>query len=182
MALSCYACNRGATEPRVRVIDLARHFDRAEKRPLHGDFRLAQHTLGNITRATVAVPVPSRVIWTTRLPRRASLHVLAAISDPTNTSVVRFRIGISDDRIYEGLAERIVRSTDTRSGWVPLEANLGAYAGPKLSLFYRPDGRAWRLVMSTDRIDGPADVAFWGEPGVDADIDAARRFQRAEKS
>jgi hypothetical protein len=92
------------------------------------------------------------------------------------TATLRFRVGVSDHRIYEALSERIVTSEDAgKIGWIPLEADLSVYAGPKLSVFYRPEGRAWRVVLSTDRLEGAAD-GLWGEPGIETDAGAARLF------
>jgi hypothetical protein len=125
----------------------------------------------------VIVPSSSRLIWRTRLPRRATLRVHVALpASPAST--VRFRMGVSDHRVYDKLVERIV-SSGSQQGWVPLEADLRRYAGLQLSIFYRPEGREWRLVLSTDHLEGSPAVAFWAEPRVETDTEAAGRFFRA---
>jgi hypothetical protein len=128
-------------------------------------------------RASIVVPVPSRVIWTTPVPRRATLRVMAGVLPSDPPAVVRFRAGVSDHRIYEGLAELTVPTrAGAGSGWVPMDVDLSAYAGRKWSIFYRPDTLVWRLVLSTDAIDGEGVRALWGEPAIEADLGAARHF------
>jgi hypothetical protein len=155
------------------VIDFVARFGQAEKRPEGAPFEAAQHTLAGRSRATLVVPASSRVIWTTLLPRRATLRVQAGLP-PSASGSVRFRIGVSDDRVYDKLAEQIVAAD---AGWVALEADLRWYAGRQWSLFHRPEGRQWRVVFSTDHVAGAVSHVFWGEPVVEADMESARRFR-----
>lgn len=160
----------------MRTIDLLKQFAHAETRPAAGSFQIAEHTFGGRAHTSLVVPVPSRVIWTTRLPERASLRVAAAVMNAHGPAAVNFRIGISDDRIYDKLIESTVRSADDAgTGWTDLEADLSLYAGRKLSLFYHPDKRKWRVVLSADWLEGTA-AAVWGAPGIDTDSAAARQF------
>jgi hypothetical protein len=125
------------------------------------------------------VPVPSRIIWTEALPRRATLNVDAAVPDTAGGSAVNVRLGISDDRVYELLTEKIITGRDSAEhGWTPLSADLSRYAGPKFSLFYRPDRHPWRIVLSVDTVDGGVSTAYLGQPGIDADVEAAKRFYK----
>jgi hypothetical protein len=179
-ALSCLliaglAC-RQASGTTIRVFDLISQFGHAEARPFNGSFQLTGHTFGGRARASIAVPVPSRMTWTLTLPRRSSLRVGVAVSGIRGAASVRFRVGVSDQRIYESLVERVVTSADSAKGWVPLAADLSPYAGPKLSLFYHPDRQTWHIVLAVDAIDGGDAAAFWAEPGIETDTDAARRF------
>lgn len=162
----------------VRVIDLLPRFGLAERRPEHGDFSVAQHTLAGQMRASIGVPANSRLIWTTRLPRRSTLRVAAGLPPSPQPAQVRFRIGVSDHRIYDRLVERIVGTDDRSRGWIPLEADLRLYAGLQWSVFYRPEGRPWRLVLSTDLVSGHPVDALWADPRVEADAASARRFVR----
>jgi hypothetical protein len=107
------------------------------------------------------------------------LHTDVAVSSPNGRASVAFRIGISDDRIYETLIERQVPSG---SQWTPLAASLSGYAGPQFSLFYRPDRRRWRLVLAATPVEGLPDVVFWGAPGIDTDAESARRFFRQHQA
>jgi hypothetical protein len=154
----------------VPAVDLIREFGHAEHRPPSG-VRVAVHTAGGITRPAIVVPVPSRVIWGLPLPRRATLRASLALEPVTSELTpfpVRFRVGISDDRVYEGL-DAITIPPDRR-GWADLRVDLSSYGGWKWSLFYRPDRVTWRLVLA---VDGPADgplLAVWGSPEIVTDV------------
>jgi hypothetical protein len=161
----------------VRTIDLIKVLDHAELRPSSASFQLAEHTFAGQPRASIVVPVPSRITWPTAIPRRATLGLdAAAVPRGGGVAAVRVRIGISDDRVYEALAERTIL-TDT-AAWTPIAVDLSPYAGRKFSLFYQPDGRTWRLVLAADVAEGAADL-YWGNPGIDTDAAAARDFTRS---
>jgi hypothetical protein len=176
---ACGGSARTGEEKPVRVIDLLHELPRAEKRPSGAAFELAEHTFSSATRATLAAPAPSRVIWTLHFPARGELRTYLAVTAPPGADAeVNFRIGISDDRFYEGLAEQRVTASQTRaSGWVPLSVDLSLYGGRKWSLFYRPDSRTWQLIFNADQASGQP-RALWGAPGVDADVSAAREWNR----
>jgi hypothetical protein len=168
------ACTRGSTDSQVRVMDFVTLFERAELRPDRSTFQVAQHTLGGVTRATIAAPVPSRAIWVTALPRRASLSIFLGVpSSPAGCSA-RLRFGVSDDRIYEALASE----TPQPGTWSPIRVDLSRYAGRKFSIFYQPEGRVWRLVFSADQVAGESCTAFWAEPAIETDVAAARLFKK----
>jgi hypothetical protein len=122
------------------------------------------------------MPVPSRVTWSYPLPRRGVLRTSAALAPPTagaSPAPARFRIGISDHRIYEGLAERVLTARD---GWVEFTVDLSAYAGWKWSLFYRPDRVTWNVVLAADAGgEGPA-LAVWAAPEISTDLVSAREY------
>ena len=157
------------------VIDLLREIDRAEKRPPQG-FALTSHAERDHARAAIAAPVPSRLTIPLRLPARATLHTSVAPVVPDPSAVVRFRVGVSDDRIYEGLGELVV--TGTQRGWMDLRADLSPYAGFTWSLFYRPDRMVWRLVLATDALAPVPARAVWGAPSIVADEASARDYAR----
>lgn len=169
------ACSQGAAGPAVPVIDLLREFERAEKRP-PGGFELTTHAKDDHVRPAVVAPVPGRLTFPLRLPTRGVLRTTVALVSADPAAAVRFRIGISDDRIYEGLTDAVVRGD--RPGWVDLRADLSAYAGFKWSLFYRPDRKTWRLVLATDALAGGAARGAWGAPEIVADEAAAREYAR----
>ena len=175
------ACSTGGPEPRIsiRVVDFVRRFGQAETRPASGRFGLAQHTLGGTLRASIDVPVPSRTIWSIPIPRRATLNALAGVLPASVPAIVRFRVGVSDDRIYEELVSHtVIAEAGREGGWAPIQADLSAYAGWQWSIFFRPERRAWRVVLSTDavEVEGAGNRAIWGEPGIDTDLAAARHF------
>ena len=170
------ACDGRAEGPRVTVLDLLQRADAAEKRPAASPFPLGEQTLGAESRASILAPAASRIIWTAVLPRRAVFRVDLGLPPGGQPSSVSVRLGISDHRVYESLAVASVISTT--GAWMPLEADLSRYAGPQWSLFYRPEGRAWRLIVTTVPTGGSPPAVYLGEPRVEADAAAARAFAK----
>src|SRR4051812_6544633 len=80
----------------IVAADLINEFSRIECRPAQGCEAVARPS------PAVRVAVPGRLTWMLPLPHDAHLHVTAA--NPGKASV-RFRVGISDERVYEPLAE-----------------------------------------------------------------------------
>ena len=159
------------------VVDLLKQIGHAETRPLSATIQLGEHTFAGHSRASLVVPVPSRITWTQALPLRGVLRADAAIPDEPGPAVVEFRLGISDDRMYETLVERQIASGDSsRQGWTPMRADLSLYAGRKFSLFYHPDRIRWRIVLAAYAVSGATGSAYWGAPGIEADEAAARLF------
>lgn len=161
------ACRASPPTPPIRIVDLIGELNHAEKRPAEA-FTLSDR---RGVRA-IAGPAPGRIIWTLPIPRRA---VFRAVTSVDGSAATRFRVGVSDDRIYEGLAA--VQSSPG-SGWTPIEADLSAYAGWKWSLFYQPEHRSWRLVLSADTVGGTPATAVWGNPEIVSDLAAAREYAR----
>lgn len=60
------------------------------------------------------------------------------------------RIGISDDRRYEQLANISLDGSARPRAWQTVSIDLGGYSGWQWSLFYRPWERTWRLIFSAD--------------------------------
>ena len=162
----------------MQVIDLIKELTHAERRPDPAAFDVVTRTIGGVTRPAVAIPVPSRIVWTLRFPERATFRALVAVEDAASLphDPIAFRAGVSDERRYDPLAHVEVASVP--SEWIPLTADLSLYAGRKWSLFYRPDAHPWRLILS---IDGAGDRlrALCADPGVYSDRDAARKYVRA---
>lgn len=155
-------------------MDLIKEFDRADKRPA-ADFAIADHLAGGARRPSIVAPAPGRITWSLPVPRRGVLRVTIVALTPTP---VRVRIGVSDARIYEGVAETVV--TDT-SNWSALAADLSAYAGWKFSLFYQPERHPWLVNVSTDAIGGvPGRVAL-GTPEIVTDRDGALEYAKRKR-
>ena len=134
------------------------------------------YEIAGVTRPAIVMPVPSRVTWSFPLPRRGVLHTSAALApgaDGAPPPPARFRIGISDHRIYEGLSEKVLTAQD---GWVEFSVDLSAYAGWKWSLFYRPDRLTWNVVLAADAGSAGAATAVWATPEIVTDAAAAREF------
>jgi hypothetical protein len=165
-------CAPSAALDPIPVVDLARELERAERRPAAG-VRAMVYGGGSEARPSVAVAVPSRLTWQLPIPRRASLRTLVAVEGPPGAAV-RMRIGVSDHRIYEGLTALTL--TAGHAGWVPLDADLSAYAGRKWSLFYRPDRIIWNVVLGADPVAGAPGLAVWGAPEIVTDGAGASEY------
>lgn len=154
----------------VVCVDFIKDFDRADKRPAAA-FAISDHLAAGTRYPAILAAAPSRLTWVLPLPRHGLFRAKVASAGP---APVRMRIGVSDSRIYEGLAEATVTPG---SGWSTLTADLSAYAGWKFSLFYRPEGQAWRVNLSADAIGGtPAQVA-WGAPEIVTNTTDARAYR-----
>jgi hypothetical protein len=126
------------------------------------------------------VPPASRVTWQTVLPARGRLETAAALTGSAGASA-SFRIGISDDRIYETLLVRSVAVAECSERWAPMTVDLSRFAGRKLSLFYRPGKTAWRVIFGVTPEAGAPVEALWAMPAVDADRASARAFFERER-
>jgi hypothetical protein len=171
-----FACRSSPGPATVDAIDLVRQFGAAEKRPAESAFEIADYGAGGVPRPSIVSRAPSRLTWTLRLPARGTFHAqLHVRSDGAADETLGFRIGVSDDRVYEQLAHVSLSSTVT--GWTPISADLSRYAGRKWSLFYRPDEKAWRLILSVDAAPGTGARAAWGAPAIATDTAAARALR-----
>lgn len=173
MALA--ACAPADPSP-VRIVDLVRDFRDAEARPSRAAFEVADVSVSGQSLPTIRTIAPSRLIFVLPVPRRSTFAARVAIEggvDGTPPQPLRFRVGVSDDRIYEQLSD-VLLTPGVQAGWTELRADLSAYAGWQWSLFYRPEERRWRLVLSTDAVSGVRARGVWGAPGIDGDRSAAR--------
>jgi hypothetical protein len=168
------ACRHSGDGVPIQVVDLAREFDRAEKRPSAG-FKVTTYGADGVIRPSIVMPVPSRVTWAFPLPRRGQFRASVALADRANSAAaIRFRFGVSDHRIYEALAEHTV--TAAHPGWFSFSVDLSAYAGFKWSLFYRPDDVTWRVVLGADIAGEGAAAAVWGSPEIVTDARGAKEY------
>lgn len=135
---------------------------------------MTTHAADDIVKPSIVVPVPSRLTIPLPIPRRGLLRTSVAIVADDPAARVRFRVGISDHRIYEGLDEVVI--SGGRGGWVELRTDLSAYAGFKWSLFYRPERVVWRLVLAADVAGVPAAGAVWGAPEIVTDRSAVKEY------
>src|SRR5262249_26178091 len=110
---------------------------------------------------------------------RARLRFHAAVPGSDGPASIAFRVGISDDRIYSTLIEQTISSAEAdRSGWREIAADLSPFAGVKLSLFYRPDSRRWRVILGTHVTSGAPRMAYVAEPTIETDVDGAREYAK----
>lgn len=167
----------------MRVVDLIDEFEGAEQRPGPG-VRVPAYTIGGVTHPAIVMPLPSRITWRLPLPHDGVLRTFVARLDAAPSQAagmpVRFRIGVADDRIYEGLTE--ITAMPGQSGWMALETDLSAYAGWQWSLFYRPDRIIWNVVLAADALAGGEAKAAWGGPAIVTGIEGAREYARRRAS
>jgi hypothetical protein len=166
-ALLPAACGSPPPSVPVAAVDFIKEFERGDARP-PGAYTIGERTAGGTTLPAITGPAPGRLTWVLPLPRGGTFRARVAASGAR----VRVRVGVSDDRIYEQLADQIV---EPGAAWAPLAADLSAYAGFKISLFYRPDGMHWRVNLSADAIEGAATLA-WGRPEVVTSTTQAREY------
>jgi hypothetical protein len=149
------------------VVDFIKEADRAERRPSTYVIEYS-HAGGSLLPAFVG-PAPGRLTWTLPMPRGGRFEArLAAVSAP-----VRARVGISDSGTYEQLGEATLVPD---APWMPMTVDLSAFAGWKLSLFYRPDLVQWRFVLSADAAAGVPGTIVWGTPAIVAPAGSAREY------
>jgi hypothetical protein len=149
------------------VVDLIRDIDLADRRPL--SYAAGSSGAGGNALPAIVGPAPGRLTWTLPMPRGARFRArVAALGAP-----VRMRVGISDNRAYEGLADA---SLQPAAPWTSVDVDLSAYAGWKVSLFYRPDRVQWHFVLSADAVAGAPGTIAWAEPMIVAPGRDAREY------
>jgi hypothetical protein len=167
LLLAAAGCRAGAPSDSIAVVDFIREVDLADRRP--SSYAATSFTAGGRLLPAIVGPAPGRLTWTLPMPRRARFRAeVAAVGAP-----VRVRIGISDNRTYEGLGQATL---DPSAPWTPIDVDLSAYAGWKPSLFYRPDRVRWHFVLSADAVAGIAGTLAWGRPEIDAAREEAREY------
>jgi hypothetical protein len=177
-ALGCVvgACAQADPSP-IRIVNLVGDFRAAEARPSPAAFEVADVSIAGRSEPAIRTIAPSRLVFVLPVPRRSTFTARVAIDGEINgmsPQPLRFRVGVSDDRIYEQLAD-VLLTPGVQTGWTDIRTSLSAYAGWQWSLFYRPERQTWRLVLSTDAPTG-AGRGVWGAPGIDADRSAAREY------
>ncbi len=152
-----------------KSIDLMTLVGRAEVRPSRDAVQATIVTVGGVSRRVLTTTGAARVTWTLRIPARTSLHASVAVVPAPgldSDSAAVFRVGVADDRIYEELMMRRLAPGETAGdrSWIPIEVDLGRYSGFQWSLFYRPGGRTWKLILNTATIG--RGTAVWAEPTI----------------
>jgi hypothetical protein len=171
-----FAGCRHVEQSPVRVVNLLREVDHADKRPPTG-FDITTREIDGTAHPSIVVPVPSRLTMPLPLPRHGTLRAFVALDRSSPDAVaapIRLRVGVSDDRIYEQLTEVLLSPQDR--GWIPVQTDLSAYAGWKWSLFYHPDRILWHVVLAADAIGGVTARAAWGSPEIVTDGESAKEY------
>ena len=167
-------CGRSSAPASVQVVNLVHRFDAAERRPPAG-FDVAVHVADDVARPSIIMPVPGRAVWSLSLPENGVFRTFATLDGGAAGAAVRFRMGVSDHHVYEGIGEHTVTGS---MGWTEFRTDLSAYAGFKWSLFYRPDRIRWRLVIAADPVQHAGARAVWGAPEILADAPSAQAYQQ----
>lgn len=169
MAALLVSCRSSHDPTRLEAVDLVARLPGADCRPAG---RCDVEVSGR--RHYIRLAAPGRLTWILPLPQHAVLRTeVSAVGGP-----VGFRVGIADDRTYEVLATLPLTPED---GWKPLEVDLSAYAGWKWSLFYHPDRIRWRIILSSDAVQGRTGVGLWGAPRIAAPPEAILEYRRIPK-
>ena len=164
----------GRDEGRMVAVNLVDRLSAADRRPSASAFEVVAHVAAGRELPGIRAVVPSRLTMPLVMPRRAVFRADVVLAGDTPVPV-RFRIGVSDDRIYESLAEVTVQP-EAGTAWTEVVADLSAYAGRKWSVFYQPDGRVWRLVLAADAAAGQPGAAIWGRPRIEASPADVRQY------
>ena len=162
-------CRPASLSTSVTVVDFIKEAHRAEQRP--SAYAVSAWNAAGTMRPALAGPSPGRLIWTLPMPRGARFQAYVAAAG----APVRVRVGISDARIYEALGGATLAPG---APWTPIDLDLSAYAGWKVSVFYRPDRVLWRLVLSADAMAGAPGTVAWGSPQIVASTPHALEFQK----
>jgi len=164
------ACGRPSQPVRIDLLSL---LSAADKRPPTKDinlFAIRDVDVEGGRKPAVTVPQPSRIVWTLRVPRRATLTARIGLLPGASgacTGEAAFRIGVSGGRLYEKVFERVMTPRDVAADRAsqPVLVDLSRYAGFQWSLFYHPSETAWGLVFSVDR-PGSDCVPVWVQPAI----------------
>jgi hypothetical protein len=175
LAIAASGCAPADRSP-IRIVDLVRDARGADARPSPAAFEVGDVTIAGQSGPAIKTRAPSRLVYVLPIPLRSTFSARVGLDggvDGGAPQPLRFRVGISDDRIYEQLAS-VQLTPGAETGWVDIRADLSHYAGWQWSVFYRPGARRWRLVLSTDAVSGIPGRGVWSVPGIDGDRAAAR--------
>jgi hypothetical protein len=162
--LPALACTAGVPAP----IDLLTTLPSAERRAVGDvatDVRAAWVDRQGDRRLALIMRAPARVTWDLRLPARARLRAAIAPADADAPSGVTARVAIVGGRVYEGLLSIPVQVQPSGSAWTPIDVDLSAYSGWRLSLFYHPSRMLWRVQFSADAT--PGGQIAWAQPAIE---------------
>jgi hypothetical protein len=160
------ACRRERAVP--AAVDLLAELPRSERRaalPVDDAIAVTHVGAGTDVQPALMTAAPARVTFSVALPPRPRLVTAVAMAPDAEGRFgagARARIAIAD-RVHEQLFARDI--TPPASGaleWHPVEVDLSAYHGWQWSLFYRPTGKVWRLVLSADAT--PGGTLVWRRP------------------
>src|SRR3954452_15374700 len=103
------ACRYSNPSAPIRPVDLVHESDRPDKRPPAG-FAIAERDIGGLRVPVIAETATSRLTFDLPMTRDGARRARAAFETrtPESSPGVRLRLGVSDQRIYEGLSETVL--------------------------------------------------------------------------
>ena len=138
-----------------------------EQRPAPEAFTVVEASIGGVTRRSIIVKEPSRLVYAVRVPDRGTLLVSLGIVESAWTidgDGVLFRILVAgpDDRDQQEVVHRVVApfSNPADRGWQEVEISLAPYVGRTIDVFFNTNAS---LPGSDDR---RGDDALWGAPRI----------------
>jgi hypothetical protein len=170
----CASCRAPSPGEAQAPIDLLRELPNADIRPTDHDPRdvvAVDAPIGGRMQRGLSASVPTRVTFALRIPPQATFSTtlaIEAVGAHPDAAGVAFRLGISDERLYEPLFERFILARDA-DAVIPIHQDLSRYGGWQWSLFYRPSRITWKLVLNTAAA-GPGSEGLrgvWGAPTIE---------------
>ena len=157
IATLAWAAACGVSPDAPATVDLIAALPTAERRAagsVDEAVRTSRVEVAGVAASALLMRAPARVIWPLRIPPRSAFATSVAIVPATDSQVgsgVTLRIGVSDDRHYEGLLTLAVKPD---RGWQSVTVDLRRYAGWQWSLFYRPSEILWKFIVNVDATPG----------------------------
>ncbi len=150
------------------AVDLVEAFPTAsEYRPSREAFTIVDASIGGVSRRSILVKEPSRLIYSVRVPDRGLLRVSLGLAESAwsvEGDGVLFRILVAgpDDRDQQEVVHRVVApfSNPADRGWQEIEISLAPYVGRTIDVFFNTNAS---LPGSDDR---RGDDALWGAPRI----------------
>ena len=154
--------------PAAIVADLVETLPTArERRPSPDAFTVVDASLAGVARRAILVTEPSRLVYSVRVPDRATLRVSLGLAERAWTvegDGVLFRILVAgpNDQDQQEAVHRVVSpfTTSGDRGWQDVEVSLASYAGRTVDIFFNTNAS---LPGNDDR---RGDEALWGAPRI----------------
>jgi hypothetical protein len=130
-------------------------------------FKKEPQTIGGVVRPSIFMHAASRLIFKDQqIPDNGRLRAWIAVREEAWTQDtsdgVLFRFGVDDGRYEELLNQHVdPRHNANDRGWLPVDIDLSAYAGQKVTLIFNANTS---LPRQPD--NGNYDYAVWGEAAV----------------
>lgn len=149
-------------------LDLVEAFRAAEKRtPMDpaAAFSIDPQTIQGVTKPAIFAHPPSRIIYhDVKVPPHARLELFLGLKEeawPRGTDGVYFRVGVAHGDVYKDLVTRKIDPYHVAGdrGWVPIQIDLGEYAGKTIKVIFNTHESLPGLVPH-----GMYDFAVFGAP------------------